>query len=138
MTQQELIEKNLEKIEKMKVYDQKMEIANNNNKTKIADLVDTVNEILSRHGIKDQINSHQIRFNADYIGNISWIEDKKLSRLIFDKIYPQPTIKTFSHYTSFDKGLSIITQKQFWLFNLLQNFDANEFKLFYQEHGIDG
>lgn len=94
--------------------------------------------MLQNHGITDTINKDHIRFNADYIGNINWIDDKRLSRIIFDNIYPVPKLKTFSHYTKFDKGISIIENKEFWLFNLLQNFDAGEFRLFYQEHDIDG
>lgn len=54
----------------------------------IDELVDFVNKILAKHGISDSINKNQIRFNADYIGNITWVDDKKLSQLIFEKIYP--------------------------------------------------
>ena len=119
-------------------YDEKKRIADGKNINEIDTLVEFVNQILARHGIFEGINKRQIRFNADYIGNISWIDDKKLSELIFEKIYPTPKQRTFSHYTKFDKGISIIDKSEFWLFNLIQNFDADEFRLFYQEHGIDG
>lgn len=128
----------LDKIARMDTYDNKLRIANQKNTTELDNLVALVNSILSKYGITEQINKSQIRFNADYIGNISYVEDKKLSELIFEKIYPTPQRKTFSHYTKFDKGVSIINNSEFWLFNLLQNFGAEEFRLFYREHSIDG
>ena len=127
-----------EKFARMKAYDERLKIANHKNIYEIDKLVNLVNKILKKHRITEKINKDQIRFNADYIGNITWIDDKKLSELIFEKIYPTPTRKIFSHYTKFDNGLSIIENSQFWLFNLLQNFDADEFRLFYKEHGLDG
>lgn len=127
-----------EKLARMDAYDRRKKIADEKNLSEIDKLVDLVNCILKKHGISDSINKYQIRFNADYIGNITRVDDKKLSELIFDKIYPKPTKKTFSHYTKFDKGKAIIEKSEFWLFNLLQNFDAEEFRLFYEEHNIDG
>ncbi len=127
-----------EKFARMNSYDERKRIANQKNIDEINKLVNLVNCILKKHGISDSINKNQIRFNADYIGNITWINDKKLSELIFEKIYPKPTKNTFSHYTKFEKGKAIIEKSEFWLFNLLQNFEHDEFKLFYEEHGIDG
>lgn len=122
----------------MNSYDNRLRIANQKNIDEIDKLVNLVNCILNKHEIHESIDKTQIRFNADYIGNITWVDDKKLSELIFDKIYPKPIKKTFSHYTKFDKGKAIIEKSEFWLFNLLQNFDAEEFRLFYREHGLDG
>lgn len=127
-----------EKLARMNAYDERLKIANEKNTSEIDELVGLVNKIFAKHGITETINETQICFNADYIGNITWIDDKKLSELIFEKIYPTPTRKTFSHYTKFDKGTSVIEKSEFWLFNLLQNFDAEEFRLFYREHGLDG
>ena len=97
-----------------------------------------VNTILAKHGIIETIDKSQIRFNADYIGNIININDKKLSELIFEKIYPTPDINIFSHYTKFDNGFSIIDKSEFRLFNLLKNFKYDEFSLFYKKHSIKG
>lgn len=127
-----------EKFERQTIYDNKLRIADQHNVNKIDDLVSLVNTILHKHGINDSIDKTQIQFNADYVGNITGIDDKKLSSLIFEKIYPRPTRRTFSHYTKFDKGRALIQKSEFWLFNLLQNFNAEEFRLFYQEHDIDG
>jgi hypothetical protein len=138
MTEEEYMKQIADKIARMNAYDQRQKIANEKNISEINKLVDLVNKILAKHGIADTINKNQIRFNADYVGNITWVDDKKLSELIFEKIYPTPTRKTFSHYTKFDKGISVIDKSEFWLFNLLQNFDAEEFRLFYKEHGLDG
>jgi hypothetical protein len=139
MTQEEKFMKNVtDKLIQMRAYETREQIANKKNITDIDALVNLVNAILSNHGITDTINKSQIRFNADYIGNISKIKDKKLSNIILDAIYPKPTRKVFSHYTKFDKGLNIIESKEFWMFSLLQNFTDSEFQLFYQEHNIDG
>ncbi len=138
MKEDELIKKIQEKLARMNAYDERRKIAEEKNVSEIDKLINLVNCILKKHGIEDSISKNQIRFNSDYIGNISWVDDKKLSELIFDKIYPKPTKRTFSHYTKFDKGKAIIEKSEFWLFNLLQNFDAGEFRLFYQEHGLDG
>jgi hypothetical protein len=127
-----------EKFARMEIYDRKLKIAKQNNASQTNDLIDLVNSILHKHGIAESINNSQIQFNADYVGNITGIDDKKLSDLIFEKIYPKPRPKTFSHYTKFDKGQAIIEKSEFWLFNLLQNFGDDEFRLFYQEHDIDG
>ncbi|MNQ27227.1 hypothetical protein D3C85_404810 [compost metagenome] len=138
MTEEELMKKVQEKLARLNAYDERRKIAEEKNVSDIDKLINLVNSILKKHGIEDSINKNQIRFNSDYIGNISWVDDKKLSELIFDKIYPKPKKKTFSHYTKFDKGKAIIEKSEFWLFNLLQNFDAEEFRLFYKEHGLDG
>lgn len=137
-TKKEYMKRIADKLQRMEAYDERLKISNQKNTDEIDRLVELVNKILEKHGITDTINKKQIRFNADYIGNITWIDDKKLSELIFEKIYPSPTRKTFSHYTKFDKAISIIEKSEFWLFNLIQNFDAEEFRLFYREHNIDG
>ena len=126
-----------EKFERQAIYDNKLRIADQNNVDKIDDLVSLINFILHKYGINDSIDKTQVQFNADYVGNITGIDDKKLSSLIFEKIYPT-TRRTFSHYTKFDKGRAVIEKSELWLFNLLQNFNADEFRLFYREHGIDG
>ncbi|MFA6978818.1 MAG: hypothetical protein WC209_05790 [Ignavibacteriaceae bacterium] len=127
-----------EKMVKMDAYDDRLKIANHKNIDEIDNLVILVNQVLAKHGIMEAINKNHIRFNADYIGNITRIDDKKLSQIILEHIYPTPKKKIFSHYTRFDNGVSIIDKGEFWLFNLLQNFVAEEFRLFYREHGLDG
>ena len=127
-----------EKLKKMNEYEERQKIAEEKNCTDIDRLVDLVNKTLSNHGVTETIDKTQIRFNADYVGNITWIDDKKLSEVIFEHIYPTPEKKLFSHYTGFDTGKSILEKDEFWLFKLIQNFDAEEFRLFYREHGLDG
>ncbi len=115
-TEKEYIKQIADKLARMNAYDELLKIANQKNVSEIDKLVDLVNKILAKHGIADTINKNQIRFNADYVGNITWVDDKKLSELIFEKIYPTPTRKTFSHYIKFDKGISVIDKREFWLF----------------------
>lgn len=111
-TKKEYMKRIADKLQRMEAYDERLKISNQKNTDEIDRLVELVNSILEKHGITDTINKKQIRFNADYIGNITWIDDKKLSELI--------------------------EKSEFWLFNLIQNFDAEEFRLFYREHNIDG
>ncbi|QQS04464.1 MAG: hypothetical protein IPK50_19565 [Fibrobacterota bacterium] len=137
-TESENLKQYFEKSEKIEEYRKRLKLANQRQLSEIDDLVRITNAILAKNGILDAIDGSQIKFNANYIGNITQVSDKRLSDLIFEKIYPAPTRKIFSHYTKFDKGVSIIENSEFWLFNLLQNFSADEFVLFYREHGIDG
>lgn len=127
-----------DKLDRMNLYDERLRIAEPLNKTRIDELVNCVNEIFSRNQIQERIDKKHIRFNADFIGNIVKISDKKLSEIIFETIYPTPKQKLFSHYTNFNAACSILSNKELWLFNLIKNFDAGEFKLFYEAHNITG
>ena len=138
MTEVEYMKMISDKLKKMNEYDNRLRVAEEKNQNEIDRLVELVNNIFSNHGVAGTIDKSQIRFNADYIGNITWIDDKKLSELIFEHIYPSPKKKLFSHYTRFETGKSILDKSEFWLFNLIQNFSAEEFRLFYREHGLDG
>lgn len=138
MTEDEYMKLISDKLKKMNEYEERRKIAESKNLTEINGLVDLVNEILLKHGVQETIDKTQIRFNADYVGNITWIDDKNLSEIIFEHIYPTPRRKLFSHYTGYDTGKSILEKGEFWLFNLIQNFKDDEFRLFYREHGLDG
>ncbi|WP_071505374.1 hypothetical protein [Arsenicibacter rosenii] len=134
----EQIQQYKESFERMQRYDERLKIADNLNREKLDELVDLVNEIFARNNVVDRIDKSHIRFNADYIGNIVKIDDKKLSEIIFNEIYPKPTLKLYSHFTNFNAACSILKNKELWLFNLINNFGADEFRLFYEEHNIDG
>lgn len=130
MIKKKLMEQIVDKEKRQKAYDEHLKIAEQKNIAELDKLIEFVNEILEKHGITDKIEKCHIRFNADYIGNINHIADKKLSELIFEKIYPTPTRKKFCHYTNFHSGKSIIENSEFWLFNLNKNFEDQEFRLF--------
>jgi len=104
----------------------------------IDEIVELVNSILKRHQIEETINTNQIKYNEGFIGNVIDIEDKKLSKIIFDTIYPKPNNKYYSHYTTYQAALNILESEELWIFNLVKNFNADEFKLFYEEHNITG
>lgn len=137
MNEEELMRQIHEKVERWNKYEELNRIANHKNFTELDDVVNLINDIFKKHGIVEKINKTQIGFSSFEIGNIH-LSDKKISNLIFDKIYPRPFIKRFSHYTKFNTGISILENNEFWLFNLLQNFKDEEFRLFYREHNIDG
>lgn len=124
--------------DRMDRYDARLKIAEKLNREKINELVDLINKILKRNNVNEFIDKSHIKFHADYIGNITYIKDKKLSEIIFNAIYPKPSLKLYSHYTTFKGACSILTNKELWLFNLIKNFDAEEFRLFYEEHKITG
>ena len=115
--------------ERMKRYDELKKIATKLNTSRLDELVELVNKILERNNIEDRIDRTQIKFNPYYIGNIELV-DKKLSEIIFNKIYPKPELETYAHYTTFKGACGILEDKEFWIFNLLKNFEAEEFKLF--------
>lgn len=127
-----------DKIDQLNRYDEHLRIAEQLNREKIDELVRLINDIFNRNGLTETIDNTQIKFNADYIGNIVGIEDKKLSEIIFNRIYPKPNLKLYSHYTTFQSACNILDKKEFWLFNLIKNFDDDEFRLFYEEHNITG
>jgi len=134
----EQLQKIKENFDRMNAYDERLKIAERLNQERLHELVDLVNTIFARNGINERIDKTHIRFNADYIGNIIKVEDKKLSEIIFNAIYPKPTLSLHSHYTTSKGAISILTNKELWLFNLIKNFDAEEFRLFYEEHDITG
>lgn len=106
----------------------------------LSELVNLVNSILAKHGIEDTISENHIRFNNGYIGNppSANIENDKLSNLIFNKCYPPPARKTFSHYTGFDSGALIINKETFRLYDLRKNISDGEFSRFYKRHKLEG
>ncbi len=112
-------------------------IADNHNKNHLNELVCLINSILKKHNINTPINNKQVKFFPTFIGNI-FIDDPTLSSIIFDSIYPRPSETLFSHYTNCDAGINIIGTKKIWLFSLEKNFDSNEFKQFYEDHGLVG
>ena len=126
-----------DKFIRMNCYERKNLKALQRNKTEIQDLVNFINSILSKY-ISETIDKQHVRFNADYIGNISAIQDKKLSNLIFDKYFPNPTCQSYYHYTSLNAYKSILESKKLRLYNLNKRFSHGEFTTFYEEHGMTG
>jgi len=121
-----------------KQHDEKLKLAEIHNRENITELVNLVNDIFKRNHITETIDNTHIRFEAGFIGNILKVKDKKLSDIIFDTIYPKPALKLYSHYTTFNGACGILANKELWLFNLLKNFDDDEFKLFYEHHNMTG
>ena len=138
MDENEFMDNLKDKFARMDEYNKKQLIADKRNKTELQELVDFVNSIFAKYEITDRITTQHIRFNADFIGNIIKVDDKKLSQIIFDKYFPNPNRQSYYHYTSFGAFKSIIQNKKLRLSNLNKRFSDGEFSTFYEEHGIDG
>lgn len=124
--------------DRMQRYDERSRIAEDLNREKLDELVSLINDVFERNNIDGRIDHSHIRFNADVIGNIIKVDDKKFSEIIFDSIFSKPNVDKYSHFTSFNAACNILNTKELWLFNLIKNFDDEEFRLFYEEHNIDG
>lgn len=138
MEGKEPMESITDKLNRMNEYDKKKSIADHRNKTELQELVDFVNSIFAKYQISDRITNKHIRFNAEFIGNIIKVDDKKLSQIIFDKYFPKPTRQSYYHYTSYEAFKSILENKKLRLSNLNKRFNNGEFSTFYDEHGMDG
>jgi len=119
-------------------HDEKKKNADLDNITQLEELVNFVNAIFEKNKINERITCEHIRFNAEFIGNIIKIEDKKLSQIIFDTYFPIANRESYYHYTSFEAFKSILESKKLRLYNLNKRFDCGEFYTFYDEHGMDG
>ena len=64
--------------------------------------------------------------------------DKTLSNILIDTCFPKPSIKLFSHYTTFQAFANIVSSRTLRLYNLLKNHAAGEFAEFYTDHNIYG
>ena len=119
----------------------------NNN---ISDAVDTINSIFQKHGIKNKISGADIEFSNSFLWDKQysvWNEEldstlylrkRKLSDIIFNHYYKKPENTTFYHFTSYNNFISIVKNKELWLFNLIKRFNEGEFRLFYSDHGFTG
>lgn len=120
------------------------------NKTdKYRKAVDIINQCFDAVGIQSRISASDI-----LIGNQTVCESikemrvfetyyapifhQKLSNIIFNHYYPQPTGTTFFHFTSMDAFESIVNNGEIWLFSLSKRFNHGEFRLFYEDHQMLG
>jgi hypothetical protein len=139
MDENEFFKSVQERLEKMNEYDRKTGMANLKNRNEINDLLELVNNSLTKYQVGDSINDSHIRFYADFIGNtITPINDKKLSHLIFDKYFPAPSLQSYYHFTSFKATKNIISTQKLRLSNLRKRFQDGEYSEFYSDHGMDG
>jgi hypothetical protein len=102
---------------RMDSYEKRKEVADERNKTELTSLVADVNTILQKHTATGNISNKQIAFNSDQIHNI-YLKDKTLSNILFDTCFPKPTIKLFSHYTTFQAFANIVSSRTLRLYNL--------------------
>ncbi|WP_100629841.1 hypothetical protein [Algoriphagus formosus] len=123
---------------KQKEFDEAKRVANEKNRTQINQLVDCVNSVLEENNIPESINSAHINFEPNAVGNnYCGKEDKKLTEIFFNHVFPKPQQIEFAHFTSVDTAKSIVGSKSFWVFNLAKNAEA-EYQKFYEDHGLFG
>lgn len=111
--------------------------------------VEVINKRLKEQNISDKISTSDILFGSQTItesikelrkinDHVSPIFNSKISNIIFNHYYPEPTDTTFYHFTSLDNFKSILSNKEIWLFSLNNRFDDEEFRLFYVDHQMQG
>jgi len=111
--------------------------------------VEIINKRFEEQNISDKISAADILFGNQTIAesikelrkfdeHVSPIFNQKISNIIFNHYYPEPTNKTFYHFTSLDNFKSILSNKEIWLFSLTKRFDDEEFRLFYVDHQMQG
>ena len=111
--------------------------------------VEIINKRFEEQNISDKISAADILFGNHTIAesikelrkfdeHVSPIFNQKISNIIFNHYYPEPTNKTFYHFTSLDNFKSILSNKEIWLFSLTKRFDDEEFRLFYVDHQMQG
>lgn len=100
-------------------------------------LIDSINSILSSHGVAGSIDISNITITDKTVTDLVK-ENKKLSNLIIDHIWPSIDGLTVYHYTSKDSAESIINSGEFRLYSLLKRFNEGEIETFCQNHGLSG
>lgn len=108
-----------------------------NNKSNIKTLTDIINSIFLKYGVSERITHKQIKFFAQYIGNIE-LKDKKFSEILIDFIYPKPNIEHFAHFTDIVSAINILKSEKLRLYSLQKYTVYEEFEQFYKIHGYDG
>jgi hypothetical protein len=123
----------MNRIEKLK------QEANNLNRTRLQDLVNIVNNVLLTEGCP-LINDTQIRFFPSYVGDtgVGATMDKQLSKIIYDYYFPKADSGLYAHFTSKEVLQSILSSQKVRLTSTIKRKGDGEFKLFYDDHLVDG
>jgi hypothetical protein len=111
--------------------------------------VEIINKRFEEQNISDKISTADILFGNQTIAesikelrkfddHFSPIFNQKISNIIFNHYYPEPTNTTFYHFTTLDNFKSILSNSEIWLFSLTKRFDDEEFRLFYVDHQMEG
>jgi hypothetical protein len=96
------------------------------------------NSAIARHNVthpttfsfRDLLNGNEVVTNPP--GN------RKLSGLFLDNYFPQDVLSEYHHFTTIETLESIVKSKTLWLAAVLKRFGEQEFKPFYENHGMDG
>jgi hypothetical protein len=116
----------------------------------LPNVISEVHQIFQKYGVNQKILPSDVMFGQKFFGNriiINWdiatkdrvfVSIPRLSEIIFDHYYPRPQTTSFYHFTSLDSAIKILDSKKFRLYNLIKNYDFDEFKTFYEDHNLDG
>jgi hypothetical protein len=107
------------------------------NLQKQKELINSINSILSKHGITKSIDLSNITITDKTVSD-SAKDNQKLSNLIVNAIWPSIAKLTVYHYTSKEAAESILNSGEFRLYSLLKRFTEGEIKTFCQNHGLNG
>lgn len=116
--------------------------------SRISEAVEAINQIFSEYGIEQKITKNDIKFTDSFLTNNHYTEKvdiettlfkslRRLSQIIFEHYYPKPKGNKFFHYTTVS-ALKGILKNELKLKPLIKNENYSEFKLFYQDHNLEG
>lgn len=135
----EYIEQMKKQMDKFEWYEKLRQEADILNRTRRQDLVDLVNTILGEEHCP-HITENQIKFYPQYIGNtgIGMPIDKGLTKIIYNYYYPPSPEGEYAHFTDLVALESILSSQKIRLTSTIKRKDDLEFKLFYEDHDIEG
>jgi hypothetical protein len=100
-------------------------------------IVDEINAILAKHGIREAISVHDITVTERTVNDM--VKSlPKLSRLVADHTWPSIRSATVYHYTSRDAAESILSTGIFRLTNIEKRHNEGEIITFCETHGLNG
>ena len=100
-------------------------------------IIDDINAILKRHGIKTEITRSQLTVTDCTVSDL-YMQDAVLSNAIIDKLWPSIRCETVYHYTSLDSAENILESRNFRLNNIGNRYDEGEIISFCSSHNLDG
>lgn len=135
----EYLESIKKQLDKQKWYDGLRQEAETLNQERRQELLDLVNSTLLEENCPTIIES-QIKFYPQYIGNtgIGMPLDKGLTEIIYNYYYPPAPDGEYAHFTDLIALESILSNKKIRLTSTIKRKDHMEFKLFYDDHDIEG
>lgn len=96
-------------------------------------LVLDINDVLSRHKIREAISLNDITFTSNLV-----FFKERLSLLIADSLWPSMTSAAVYHFTKTDVAEKILISGKLRLTNIAKRISEDEIVTFCKSHGLDG